>query len=293
MRRLILGTDWWSDCDDAVAVRLLTRFVKDKKIELAGIVINACMEDSVASLCGFLRADGVEAIPVGIDRSATDFGGRLSYQRRLAETYAPDLTNGDAVDGVRLYRQILAESEEQVEIMEIGFLQVIAALLKSGADDISPKNGVDLVREKVKKIWVMAGKWDGEGEKEHNFCLNDRSRRAGKEFCELCPVPVTFLGWEIGHNVITGDRLPHDDHLYAVLRDHGSQKGRHSWDPMLVLLALIGDEKEAGYEKVTGKAFVDPESGANYFSKEPCGLHAYVIKERSDDFYAEAINRLL
>ena len=25
MRKFILGTDWWSDCDDAVAIRLLVK----------------------------------------------------------------------------------------------------------------------------------------------------------------------------------------------------------------------------------------------------------------------------
>ena len=33
MRTFILGTDWGTDCDDVVAVRLLTRAVKEKKIK--------------------------------------------------------------------------------------------------------------------------------------------------------------------------------------------------------------------------------------------------------------------
>ena len=54
MRTFILGTDWWTDCDDAVALRLLLRSVKAGKIRLAGIGINACMEHSVTSMDGFL-----------------------------------------------------------------------------------------------------------------------------------------------------------------------------------------------------------------------------------------------
>ena len=49
MRKFILGTDWWTDCDDAVALRLITRAVKDGKVGLVGVGINACMEYSVAS----------------------------------------------------------------------------------------------------------------------------------------------------------------------------------------------------------------------------------------------------
>lgn len=293
MRNFILGTDWWTDCDDAVAMRLLARFVKDKKINLLGIAINACMPYSVASLSGFLAADGVTNIPLGLDFSATDFGGRPPYQQRLAETLCPLGKNEDAESAVRLYRRLLAESAEKVEIVEIGFLQAVTALFESKADDISPKSGMELVKEKVEKFWVMAGKWDKDGEKEHNFCLTDVSRRAGEEFCRLCPVPVTFLGWEVGFDVISGSRLAPNDHLYRVLCDHGSQNGRSSWDPMLVLLALIGDEKEAGYATVRGTATVDVLSGANYFEESENGNHLYVVKAKPNEYYSEAIDRYL
>lgn len=293
MRSFVFGTDWWSDCDDAVALRLVTRFVKDNKIRLLGVGINACMEHSAASLYGFLKADGIEGVPIGIDREATDYGGKTAYQQRLANDFGGNATNGDFEDAVRLYRRILASCEDKIEIIEIGFLQVIANVLKSSADDISPKSGIELVREKVSKIWVMAGKWDADGETEHNFCNNARSRAAGKTFCELCPVPVTFLGFEVGFGVISGGGLDHGDHLYRVLADHGSQNGRHSWDPMLTLLALIGDEEKAGYKAVRGTASVDADTGANHFTEDPQGLHCFVVKEFDDDWYAKEIDRLI
>ena len=293
MKRILLGTDWWTDCDDAVALRVLSRFVREGKAQLLGISINACMPYSVASLKGFLMAEGIGDIPIGIDRSATDFGGTPPYQRRLAETYAPTVTNEDGEDAVRLYRRLLASACERIEIVEIGYLQVLAAVLKSGADDISPQSGLELVREHVSKMWVMAGKWDGDGERENNFCRNPRSRLAGKEFCELCPVPVTFLGWEIGYGVLTGGGLARSDHLHHVLADHGSPNGRHSWDPMLVHLALIGDEEQAGYGSMTGIASVDAETGANFFRPDPHDLHRYVIKKQEDAWYAGQIDHLL
>lgn len=293
MRQIIFGTDWWTDCDDAVALRLLTRYAKQEKIKLLGIAINACMEHSVASLKGFLEADGMKNVPLGIDLSATDFGGTPSYQKNLAARLCPSGSNADAEDAVRLYRRLLANATGMVELAEVGFLQVVTALLESGADDLSPLNGIELVKKKVSKIWVMAGKWDADGEKEHNFCLNPRTRAAGKAFCELCPVPVTFLGWEVGHTVITGGELDHDDHLYGVLCDHGSHNGRSSWDPMLMLMALIGDEREAGYDVVTGYASVDTEDGANHFVIDPKGMHRFVVKHYTDHYYEQQINRLL
>ena len=37
MRSFILGTDWGADCDDCVALRVLSRFVKKGEINLLGI----------------------------------------------------------------------------------------------------------------------------------------------------------------------------------------------------------------------------------------------------------------
>lgn len=291
MRSFILGTDWWSDCDDAVALRVLSRAVKEGQARLLGVVINACMEHSVASLRGFLLSEGLGEVPIGIDLAATDFSGETLYQARLAKDFCPTVKNTDAEDPVRLYRRLLAAAEEKVEIIEIGFLQVVAALLKSGADDISEKSGAELVREKVAKFWVMAGKWDADGEREHNFCLNARSRLGGKEFLSLCPVPVTFLGYEAGRSVITGDNLKDEnDVLFRLMADYGTTVGRSSWDPMTVLLALIGDEAAAGYEVVCGTASLDAETGRNYFAKHEGGMHRFVIKRKADEHYKEQIN---
>lgn len=292
MRKWIVGTDWWDDCDDAVALRVVARAQKSGEIQLAGVVINACMERSVASLAAFLHSEGVRDIPIGIDRDAVDFGGRLTYQDRLA-ALCDDQMNDSAQDGVRLYRSLLAKCNGPVEIVEIGFLQVAAGLLQSGPDDISPLTGMELVAQKVSKFWVMAGRWDIQGGRENNFARNVRAREGAWYFCEKCPVPVTFLGWEVGNSVITGGNLPQRDILHQVLCDHGSPDGRRSWDPMLVMLALIADERKAGYRTVRGTARVDRHTGCNFFVPDDGGNHTYVVKLWEDSCYAEQINSAL
>ena len=112
-------------------------------------------------------------------------------------------------------------------------------------------------------------------------------------FCDICPVPVTFLGFEVGDTVISGQKLLLDDNLKKVMITHGSQNGRSSWDPMTAVLALIGDEQKAGYDTVCGKASVTPENGANYFEEIPNGLHKYVVKNKPDSYYEDIINELI
>lgn len=293
MRSFILGTDWWTDCDDAVAVRMLARAHKSGDINMMGIGLNACMEHSVTSLEGFLNTEGVSDIPIGIDLEATDFGGNPPYQKNLSKYASKYKSNYDAENAVRLYRRILADSKEPLEIIEIGYLQVIAAVLESAGDDISEKSGLELVAEKVSKIWVMAGKWDESHGVENNFARNTRSRIAGDVFCRKCPVPITFLGWEAGNDVITGDNLDKNDILYKVLCDHGSPDGRMSWDPMLVLLAIKGDENAAGYDTVCGTASVNPETGENSFVECSSGNHKYVVKKTEDEYYKKIINKMI
>ena len=291
MRKFILGTDWWTDCDDVVALRLLARSHSAKKIELLGIALNACMEDSVTSLEGFLNTENIYDVPIGINLDATDFGGNPPYQKRLSRLAKRYQGNADAEDAVKLYRSILVSADSPIELVEIGYPQVLAALLQSEADDISECKGIELVKNKVAKVWMMAGKWDDNPGKENNFARNERSRTAANAFCQICPVPITFLGWEVGAEVITGNKLDRNDPLYLALCDHGSLNGRSSWDPMLCLMAIIGDEAKAGYSIIRGKATVDPVTGENQFFADPNGIHAYVVKEHDDTYYADMINQ--
>ncbi len=294
MREFIFGTDWWTDCDDLAAMRILLRAHKKGEIKLLGVGINACMEYSVSSVDGFINLEGVKDIPLGLDLGATDFEGtHLKYQKNLAPFSVKYKKNEDAEDAVRLYRRLLSESDGDVEIVEVGFLQVFADLLLSEADDISPETGLSLVKNKVKKVWVMAGKWDEDGEKEHNFCNNHRSIKGGEIFCRMCPVPVTFLGFEVGIKVVSGNELSCDDFLYKAFADHGSEKGRYSWDPLTALMAVIGDEEKAGYDTVTGTARLDGKTGENFFTEDENGLHKYVKMKFTSDYYSDMINSFI
>lgn len=116
-------------------MRILAKYIKENKIELFGVGINGCMPYSVASLKGFFEAEGVYGLNYALDAEATDFGGNPPYQERLAKRFRPDVTNAEAIDAVKLYRKILASTDEKIEIIEIGYPQV----LQSGADEFSKK----------------------------------------------------------------------------------------------------------------------------------------------------------
>ncbi|MBO6052946.1 MAG: hypothetical protein J6Q17_04345, partial [Clostridia bacterium] len=143
------------------------------------------------------------------------------------------------------------------------------------------------VGRKVGRMWMMAGKWDNGGRGfEHNFANNARSREGAAYLLEHFPKPITFLGWEVGADVISGGDPDNDrDPLVRAFRDHGSGRGRSSWDPMTILLALAGDAEKAGYSLRRGRASVDPASGENRFAYAEDGPHAYVVREKPVEWY--------
>lgn len=293
IRCMIAGTDWWDDCDDAAALRILAWAHCRGDIRLLGVALNACSPLSVPSLDAFLQGEGLHGIPIGLDRQASDFGGRLTYQKRLAQLPGSHRANGECEEGVALYRRLLASAAEPVDLVEIGFPQILAGLLASEPDGYSGLNGLQLVQEKVHKLWMMAGKWDEAGGRENNFARNARSCHAAEMVCRCWPTEITFLGFEVGCTVVTGARLPEQDRLGRVFRDHGSAQGRYSWDPMLAYMACLQDEAAAGYRRVAGWASVDKESGCNDFVPDPEGRHGFVVKMRPDDEYARDIDRIL
>ena len=290
MREFILGTDFCSDCDDCMAVRIICRAHKKGEIKLSGICLNVCEELSVQALGGFVANEGVD-IPLGADKGATDLNGNSVYHKRLAAIPSNYKSADDAEDGVKMYRRILANAENKVEIIEIGFLQVLSALIDSKPDEISPLDGKELVRQKVDHIWIMAGEWPSGN--EYNFAGFARTRKDSANVCENCPAPITYLGWECGHDVFSGGHLSENDLLHGVLEDYKRPNGHCSWDPMTVVLALKGSPEAYGFTSIKGTASVNPKTGDNSFTVDKNAKDEYVVRLCKQSYYSDIINELL
>lgn len=292
-RPVIFDTDWWTDCDDCVALKLI---LNSEEVELKGVNINAFMESSPYSVELFLTQYGRGNILVSVDKKAKDFPDKPenSYQQKLIDVFSDSKykSSDNYETSVKFYRRLLSSLEEKVDIIAVGFQNSIADLLLSEADEDSPLSGIDLCREKVGKLWAMAGRWSGEGQKEYNVANSPRAVSSAKIVAEKFPCPVTYLGFDEGFSVITGgDEIIGDknDALAVAMRAHGSEKGRNSWDPMTALMAVIGDEEEAGYEKHCGFFSYDSEGGS-YFTPDSSSDRCYVTKKYDDFFYADVIN---
>ena len=295
-RQIILGTDWWTDCDDTAALRMACRYAKSDVWQFMGVVLNGAAPYAAASVSAVLSAEGYGDIPVGIDTEAYDFGGHPPYQYPVAHAGGTlDIRNEDLENGTALYRRLLASaSDHSVELLEIGYLQVLASLLASDADDTSPLDGIALVQEKVRCVWCMGGNWKNDGfGRENNFCRNSRARIAAAFVLANCPAPMHFLGYEIGEDVFAHPPQNPGDLIRIAFDAHGSSAGRCAWDPLLVHLASVNDFASAGYSVVSGSAAVDEKTGENRFTPNPRGPHSYVVRNHPTGWYEEQIDRML
>ena len=289
---IIFGTDWWTDCDDVAALDILLGAHKRGRIELKAIGISSVMRYSAPSVKALCEQHGLDGIPIGIDREAQRKGFFCLYQKKLAACCRSGFTNGDCPEAYQLYRSVLSSVPEKAVIVDVGFPQIVMRLLQSGPDEYSESSGMRLVEEKVSEIILMGGRWDRAPGREYNFCAYRVNREAAAYLCRNSPVPLTFLGYEVGKDVVTcGKSAPGLTGIaYAA---HRSPGGRPSWDPMTAVYAMTGDAERAGYKKVRGWAAVDPKTGKNRFEVCGNGRHAYLVKEKEDAFYKNRIETLL
>ena len=289
---LLFGTDWWTDCDDVAALALLLKAHKADLIDLKAVGVSSVMRYSAPSVKAVCGEQGFGDVPIGLDKSAERRGLFCLYQKKLTASCGSGFTNTDCPEAYQLYRSVLASLPGKAVIADVGFPTILAELLASGPDEYSGLTGVQLVESKASEVVVMGGRWDKKTGREYNFCAYKQNREAAAQLCERCPVPLTFLGYEVGKSVITGGKnVPGlTGTAYAA---HLSPKGRPSWDPMTALYAIVGDAGKAGYRRVSGTASVDPKTGQNSFIACDGGRHSYLVKEKEDRFYKEQIDEIL
>ena len=171
----------------------------------------------------------------------------------------------------------------------------------SPADDISPLTGIELIELNGGTLWCMGGRWPT-GSVEYNLGYTKRARDASFYVLENYPETIVFLDAATGAEVITGQQLKDDfdlnDPLARAFYDWDTEgdvynKGRYSWDPMTALLAIRGDNYEAGYDTVKGTGSIDIRTGETYWEESESGSHEYVETRFGSSYYSTEINDIL
>jgi hypothetical protein len=144
-----------------------------------------------------------------------------------------------------MYRTVLAAAAEQsITLVVIGFLNNIAELMRSPPDAICELDGMALITSKVSELVIMGGRYPAGV--EWNFAGQDPA--STKFVVDQWPddVPMTFLGYEVGKSIVTGEHLskhaPLESPILAAYEWYGGRcsTAAASYDPLTVLYAVMG-----------------------------------------------------
>ncbi|TWU40872.1 nucleoside hydrolase [Novipirellula artificiosorum] len=291
---LIFDTDIGNDVDDVLALGVIHALQSRGECELMAVTITkdhplaAAFTDAVNTFYG--RGD----VPIGVCRSGmTPEAGRFNPLAQIEDNdqlrFPHDLMSGEqAPDAVTVLRQSLAEAtDHSVVIVQVGFSTNMASLLQSPADDVSPLTGVELVKQKVRLLSMMAGAFQqiaGKGgkrydHKEYNIIKDIPSaQRIASEW----PTPIVWSGFEIGIAIPYPHQSIEQDYRYilhhplpeAYIAYNPPPHNRPTWDLTSVLAAIRPRRDYFGLSK-PGRVTV-ADDGLTSFTPDHDGKHQYL-----------------
>lgn len=287
---VIFETDMGNDVDDALAIDMLYKYNKQKRINLMAVMLNKEGEFPPKYIDLLNTWYGQKRIPIGVspraDKSLVagtnytqvvceklDEKGKPLYKRSIKD-YSKLLS------AVKLYRKLLAKAEDaSVTIVSVGFSTNLALLLDTKADEYSPLTGKELVAQKVKRLVTMAGHIENPKYAEYNV-VNDVA--ACQCVFKEWPTPIYMSPFELGLQVrypaqsIENDftwtkHHPIVDSYKVYLK---KIEDRPTWDLTAVLYAI--DPQQFFNISPAGKIVVTNE-GYTHYKQDAAGKHFYLF----------------
>jgi len=305
---VIFDTDMAGDVDDVLALAMLHTLADRAECHIAAVTLskthplNGPMVDAINTFYGR------PGLPIGVTKG--DYPRESKYlelvnARDEGEFRYPHelLDSDDAPDAVHTLRRVLAAADPQsVTIIQVGLAVNVADLLESSADEISPLDGIELVRTKVKQLSIMAGAFDPVNGNHHFLEANVRNDVSSMQrLVQHWPssVPVIWSDFNIGINAkypresIARDFRYRKHHIVpeAYLLHSGPAHDRPSWDLTSVLIVARPQDNYFHYSE-TGMVEVD-DDGFTRFLPSGKGNHRYLKMTPSQAIRVIEVQRAL
>jgi hypothetical protein len=243
--KIIFDTDITGDVDDVLALAMCHTLAHRGACDFLGVTVSKNHPLTASFVDAQNTFHGRPDLPIGVTRDAKA-QHRESKYLKLADSphYPHDLKrNEDAKDAVELIRELLmAQPDHSVTIISVGIASNLANLLKS-------PGGLDLVKQKVKALSIMAGAFAFCNRTNYHLEANvingiGYMQTVANQWPD--EVPIVWSGFEIGEalpfprGVIQQDLdyLPHHLVKEAYLLHSGPQHDRPCWDESSVLWAV-------------------------------------------------------
>lgn len=235
--KIFLDTDIGSDCDDAGAIAVLHNLSQKGEAQIIGMTHCGSDIGGAVTIKAINSWFGRSDIPVGIYTKKTFLEEKHCkiFTEDVKQIYLKHNPMPSFEDAVSVMRRAIAENDN-VTLVAIGMLNNIADLLKSEPDDISDKNGIELVKNSVKCLCAMGYNFEDPSSAEYNIKTDIESARY---VAENFPMPIVYCGFEVGRDVITSLDMTSSDNSCPIRTAYNAFDGkRESWDPITVYCAV-------------------------------------------------------
>lgn len=286
MKKIILDTDMGCDCDDAAALAILLRAVKNKEAELSAVTHAIDNVYGLRFIENMIKEYGLKDIPV-CRCSKSGFMDSEQYNTFI-KPLSEGADNSEYPDSVKTMRKILSENDS-VTIVTIGSFVNLAGLLKSQPDEISGLSGTELVHTKTDRVYSMAGNFKNQSHCEFNIVCDIES---AKYTAEHCPCEIVYCGFEIGEKIITGaslDGCPDGSLAKQAFRLYTGRLSRPSWDPCTAYQAIYPENRLFSLSDGVSVNFSD--KGETIFS--PGGKDRYMLMRADTALIEKTLNGLM
>ena len=301
---VIVDTDLLTDCDDAGALAMLHALADRGEVRILGIVLDGQdttgKHGAVASAID--RYYGRGDLPIGVDRRPAGTTPRKtsSYAPAIFAEFPNDgLLDEQRPDALAVYRRLLAAAPDRsVTIIGLGFLTNLDTLLRSPGDALDARDGLALVRAKVRGMSLMGGKYPSGAEHNFTYAGAVEATRSVLATWPDAQAPLVFCGYELGAPLITGlawRQAPASPMRRCYeLAYHALEQGRPSWDQTAVLHAVrgLGPAAAPYWTAVPGSILVDGK-GADSWSAAPVRGMSYLARSMETGALATEIERLM
>jgi inosine-uridine nucleoside N-ribohydrolase len=297
--KIIFDTDMGPDYDDVGAIAVLHALADSGECEILATVSSNSYKNTAVTIETFNRYFNKPDIPIGIpEKDIININPKNHWNDSVNSRFFPKFANNTGYpSATEVYRKTLSsQPDKSVTIVTVGFVSNLEYLLKSKADNYSPLPGIELIRQKVNKWIAMAGKFP-EG-REYNVFTNPE---ASVYTFRHWPTPILFSGFEIGHSILTGNKLskkgsPDNPVAWAYkynLKTHANHpvKNRMSWDQTAVLCAIRSPEK---YFYICGPGeFTLDNNGYNHWNPDEDAGHYFLVHKYPYERIAGVLENLM
>jgi inosine-uridine nucleoside N-ribohydrolase len=253
--KVIFDTDMDGDNDDVAAAAILHALADAGQVEILAMGVVSLHPYSPACLDAINTYYGRGDIPIGVYKGSKLTPQASPYAKTVAERCPNDIGLSSHVpDVLGVYRRALStQPDGKVTIIAVGQMNNLVDLLGSPPDAHSDLSGRELVRRKVRVLFVMGPYFNErhQYQRAYNFTT---SPKAAFDLIENWPAKVKFGEGNLGHRHFIGSRLSEtpaenpvriafEAYFAAEKQNSGkTENKRHCADPTTVLYAVGGTQ---------------------------------------------------